>query len=108
MPQLLPFFFMNQVIFVYILLIIILYALLKHIYCKLSNTMLQARSFDIKWLFSKPPKPHYFVSLPLQSAIDKSWLNISESDWNFIVSQLNKLESEIRVRLQKLDRKSVV
>ena len=55
----------------------------------------------LKWGLNRPPKPHSFVNLPLQSGIDRSWLNISDSDWKFIVSQLNKLESEIRIRLQK-------
>ena len=64
MSQLVPFFFINQVIFAFILVSIIIYVFSKYILPRFVRLFL-------KWGISSPPKPHAFVSLPLQSMVFK-------------------------------------
>ena len=88
MFQLVPFFFINQVTIAFILLLIIIYVFSKYILprlvrlfltrvfiSKLSKFLHMLRSLlerayeSIEWGLNSPPKPHSFVSLPLQSSI---------------------------------------
>ena len=86
MFQLVPFFFINQITFAFILFLIILYVFSKHILPRfvrlfLTRVFISKLYSDKKKILltrffcylelglSSPPKPHSFVSLPKQSFI---------------------------------------
>ena len=65
MPQLVPFYFINQVVFAFIVLTIIIYLFSKYIL----RPLLHRASNSLEWGLGNPPKPHSFRSLPLKSSI---------------------------------------
>jgi len=66
MPQLVPFYFINQVVFGFTLLVVLIYAFSKFILPRFVRLSL-SRIFIIK--LNSLPKPHPFVNLPLQSGM---------------------------------------
>ena len=110
MPQLVPFYFLNEIIFSFVLLVLVTYVLSKYIlprFVRIYNsriffTRLFANN-DIK--LNSPPKPHAYVSLPVQSGIchislshllpvrDITEYNPDTSDVGETLTKLNELPS---------------
>ena len=79
MNELVPFFFINQVIFAFILIFIAIFIFSKYIlpryvrlfltrfYTYILKSFLEKAYESMEWLISSPPKPHSFTSLPAQS-----------------------------------------
>ena len=71
MPQLVPFYFLNQITFAFILLIVMVYIFSKYIlprFVRLFNTrVFISKLYSLERALNSPPKPHAFTSLSVQS-----------------------------------------